>query len=205
MPIPHDHIEVRNVKLDADGKARFIFEDNLFRDITPNVKGSNYYTFTVDASKECNCSGTQLLKHEWDTKGKFPNLIWCHTSKLAEATPTPPNESDYNQPGIYNCLAWCIGENTWFWRQASSSGGSETVTVAEMNAFLSARGKTAGTIAYYGNGTGSTAILSHVAKISGGSGSDCTASSKLGHKVGIAHDLGELADGEYGKFLGYNY
>lgn len=137
-------------------------------------------------STECDCS-TRLNDAEWThLRSAFPRLIREHTCKLGPATST------------YNCLAWTIDDTSrWWWREADTNSNS-LIDVTELNNFYQARGKT--NIAYYGRST--TDVL-HVAKKSGGNGTACQASSKLGENIRMAHDLNELAGGtEYGNIVG---
>jgi hypothetical protein len=144
-------------------------------------------------AKQCDSSVSTLVRYIQMRFGAcpspFPRLIRCHTCKQGNETPGTP----YVTSGCYNCLAWCIGDTTgWWWKQASTSGSSETVSAAEMTTFLNSKGIAGGTIAYFGANTN---VLQHVARKSGGSGSDCQASSKLGHYIRISHDLHELEGG----------
>jgi hypothetical protein len=76
-----------------------------------------------------------------------------------------------------------------------------TITPAEMTAWLVGRAA-AGSITYYGVAAGG---VDHVARNGGGSGPDCSASSKLGQGPRISHNLNELEGGAvYGNIIGGN-
>jgi hypothetical protein len=153
-------------------------------DVAP---GKNDVVVSISTCTACNCP-TPMSDDEWNQlHGLFPALVRAQTCKLAEATPT------------YNCLAWTIDDTSrWWWDEADANGDGH-ITVAEMSAFYTSKGKS--NIAYYGN---STSDLLHVAKKSGGNGSDCSASSKLGQLMRMAHNLNQLEGGAYGNIVGGN-
>jgi hypothetical protein len=88
-----------------------------------------------------------------------------------------------------------------WWLQADNNPQDNLLSTTELTAFLTSKGVPAGTIAYYGFGTGN---IQHVAKKAGGSGTSCLASSKLGPGLRTSHDLSELEDGTYGNIVGGN-
>lgn len=136
----------------------------------------------------CACT-TPPTESQWSgLSSLFPNMVKCNVCRLGAATPT------------YNCLAWAIDDTAhWWWKEADTDKDTY-VTVSEMNAFLTSKGKS--NIAYYGF---STFNVQHVAKKSGGVGVDCQITSKLGPSILIAHDMTQMEDGSvYGHIVGGN-
>jgi len=142
---------------------------------------------STDVSCICACT-TRPSDGEWSNLSSlFPNLVRCQVCRLGPAT------------GTYNCLAWVIDDTTqWWWDEADSSHNG-SISVSEMNAFLSSKGKS--NIWYYG---ASTSDLKHVAKKSGGMGADCQSTSKLGPYLRIAHNKDQLQGTQYGTIVGGN-
>jgi len=136
----------------------------------------------------CQCLGTTLSDAEWNSLlSEFPNLVRCQSRKLASATST------------YNCLAWTLDDTSrWWWLEADANGNGK-LSVSELDAFYTSKGKS--NIAYYGP---STSDVVHVAKKSGGGGTGCSASSKLGQEIRMAHNLQQLEGGFYSNIVGGN-
>lgn len=171
----------------ADAPIGYLPGDDVSGD-TPQAQAALMST-TYDPCSTANCScSSPLSDGEWnDLKGSFPNLVRAQTCKLAPAT------------GTYNCMAWTLDDTSrWWWFEADANG-DQKLSISEVNAFYSSKGKS--NIAYYGP---STADIVHVAKKSGGNGSDCNATSKLGSHIRMAHDLGQLAGGFYSNIVGGN-
>jgi hypothetical protein len=96
-------------------------------------------------------------------------------------------------------MAWTLDDTSqWWWLQADSDN-NQKLSVAELNAFYSSKGKS--NIAYFGPSTGDVV---HVAKKAGGQGTDCQASSKLGSSILMAHDMTQLEGGTYSNIVGGN-
>ena len=156
-----------------------------------NIFGYHYpvsiHLGSTTVSCICGCT-TRPSDSEWSNLSSlWPHLARCQVCKLAPATPT------------YNCMAWTLDDTTqWWWLQADSDGNGK-VSVSELNAFYSSKGKS--NIAYYGF---SAAEVKHVAKKSGGLGVDCQVSSKLGALMRMAHDMTQLEGGTYGNIVGGN-
>jgi len=96
-------------------------------------------------------------------------------------------------------MAWTLGDTGhWVWDEADANGDGK-LSVSEVSAFYASRRKH--NIAYYGT---STAEVLHVARKGGGEGTDCPASSKLGHGIRMAHTLAQLEGGFYSNIVGGN-
>ncbi len=175
------------------------------------TSATNVFTCTAGTSSKtikiifgCPCS-TPLSDAEWNIiKAGFPRMIRCHTCKEADATWLPTPRPPYPFTSVaYNCLAWTIGDTTRWWDvEADGFGnGDGRWSAAELNAFYTAKGVPAGSIAYFGTGLDNVA---HVAKKSGGPADDCKASSKPGQGTRISHDLHEMEGGTYQNIVGGN-
>jgi len=140
--------------------------------------------------ESCPCT-TPVSESEWtELHEKFPKLTWCRVCK----------QDDYNP--LYNCAGWALGSTCqFFWESKMDTNGDFLVSPAEATSYFNLWAVPPGTIAYYGL---STTVLEHVARISGGPGSSCLATSKLTDWIRIAHALQELEGLTYGILVGKN-
>jgi hypothetical protein len=160
----------------------------IHRRTRPISLGSTYEYDSVH-TPGCTCP-TPLSDTEWadySSSSAFPSLVRTQTCKLAPASDS------------YNCMAWTLGDTGhWVWDEADANGDGK-LSVSEVSAFYASRRKH--NIAYYGT---STAEVLHVARKGGGEGTDCPASSKLGHGIRMAHTLAQLEGGAYSNIVGGN-
>ena len=113
----------------------------------------------------------------------FPYMIRCHTCKLGEATAT------------YNCLAWVLDDTTRVVWDEADTDQDKCISVQEIKDFLASEDVTPGTVAIYGRHLGD---VTHVARLLG-PGRSCSATSKRGTHILMAHDPSELIGfGRYG-------
>jgi hypothetical protein len=157
-------------------------------DVTAQDESSRLLLTASSCSEaDCACgSSGGATNEEWDSvRVDFPNLTRDRICKTGNATET------------YNCLAWTLNDTSrWWWSEADANLDLK-ISRAEFDAFYANRG--INSISYYGP---STADIKHVAKTTGGSGSACSASSKIGANIRMSHDLDQLAGGLYGSRQG---
>jgi len=160
------------------------------------------YVYVTPPPNNCPCD-TPLSESEWNaiqaigappppgSYAAFPSLVRDHTCRLGPADSS------------YNCLGYASGLNITIFTELDNPqygyGGNRDglVSIAELDSFCSQNGVS--NVWYYGS---SSQSCHHVAKKSGGRGSDCGASSKMGHEALIAHDATELEGSFWGNIVG---